>query len=210
MCAGVRRRLQPGRCTSVYISLPVHLILLFLPTDSFFVISALMGSAESPITPQLRVCIRCVRLILKVWAQRVIFVCVPLHFHLPDAVATLCPQRARLRCHAISQTASKSCCRSQSPPITPRFTTFSANGLLFCLMHPLPLSGVAILTFPFEHNISVLVTYGICKTLRCSFILKDNSTNCTHYSVFTGLWKFDWVFEESSIKPSVASEEAEG
>lgn len=190
VCAGVKRPLRPGRCTSVYISLSVHLLPLFLPTASFFVISALMGSAESPITPQLRVCIRCARLILTVWARSVIFACIP---------SLSSPRRCR---DALS---------SPCPPQMPRHFTNCFKELLslpvtaynsqfhnFLCKWPLILSHASSSSLRCSDSYISIQTQDFCasgnsKILPYTFILKDNSTNCTHYSVFTGLGWTEYV-----------------
>lgn len=111
----------------------VHLILLFLPTASFFLINALMAGAGSPFSPEL--CQMCVR-DADSRADRLMFACVAASFicHALSRRSALCVQRAfRLRRWAISQSASKGFSGVHALPVAPRFSvslmTFSADGL---------------------------------------------------------------------------------
>lgn len=45
-------------------------------------------------------------------------------------------------------------------------------------------------------------------TVKCNLNLKGNSTSSTLYSVLTGLGKYYYICEQSSIKPFVVAEEA--
>lgn len=90
-------------------------VTILLCTTSFFLINAVMGRAESPITLEFRVCALCVCVLYSL--SRKCNVCVYFSFHLPCAVASLCPQCTRLRHRAISESASK----GFSLPLIPNF-----------------------------------------------------------------------------------------